>query len=80
MMFDYSRFSRNRDSVDSAKYEINQKILVLTVLERFFHGSGSGFFGIKSGFSADLDPDRDSGKQVRSGSGKVQYRAAPTKD
>ena len=29
------------------------------VLGRFFHGSGSGFFRIGSGFLADPDPDSE---------------------
>ena len=51
-----------KGSVESAKYEINKNfLLVLTVLGRFFHGSGSGF---------SADPDPDSGEQIRSESGK----------
>ena len=41
-------------------------LLILIVLGRFFHGYRSGFFRIGSGFSTDPD----SGKKVRSGSGK----------
>ena len=61
MLF-FIRFWSNlnkKNSVESARYEIRKFLLVFTVLGRFFlHGSGSGFFRIRSGFSADPDPDR----------------------
>ena len=53
-----------RDSVESAKYEINKFFyFYLQFWDVFFHGFGSGFFS-GSGFSADHDPDPDSGKKV----------------
>ena len=48
-----------KDSVESAKYEFKNFLLVLQFLDVFFHGSG--FFRIGCGFLADQDPD--SGKK-----------------
>ena len=52
------------------KYNTYKKKLT-PVLGRFFHGSGSGYFRIGSGFLADPDPDSeknadpDPGKKTR---------------
>ena len=67
MMF-LIRFWRNltkTDNVESDKYEINKFSTCTFSFRTFFNGSG--FFRIGSGFSADPDPD--SGKKFRSGSG-----------
>ena len=72
MMF-LIRFWRNltkKDSVESAKYKIN-KFSTCTFSFTggpFFMDPDTDFYRIGSGFSADPDPD--SGKKVRSGSGK----------
>ena len=50
-----------KDSVERARYEIPAKIffyLYPLVLGRLFQGSGSGFFRIGAGFSADPDSEK----------------------
>ena len=56
-----------KDSVENAKYEIKKISTFTHIFRTFFHGSGSGFFRIGSGFSAD--PDLDARKKVLYGSG-----------
>ena len=72
MMF-LIRFWRNltkKDSVESAKYKINKfsNCTFSFTVGPFFMDPDTDFYRIGSGFSADPDPD--SGKKVRSGSGK----------
>ena len=63
MMF-LIRFWRSltkKDSVESAKYDIQIFSSRTSVFGRFFHGSGSSFFRIGSGLL--VNPDTDSGKK-----------------
>ena len=46
-----------KDSVKTVKYNIF--FYFYPSFKTFFHGSGSGFFRIGSGFLADPDPDSD---------------------
>ena len=58
------RSQTKKDSVDSAKYEIQFFSTFSLVLGRFFTDTGFGFFWICSGFMADPDPD--SGRKKKS--------------
>ena len=80
MMF-LIRFWRNltkKDSVESAKYKINKfsNCTFSFTVGPFFMDPDTDFYRIGSGFSADPDPD--SGKKVRSGSGKKKTRIRNT--
>ena len=61
------RFWRSLAKMDakSARYEIKHYFYFYHSFMTFFHGSGSRFFRIRSGFMADPDPDSEKKGLIR---------------